>query len=432
MSKYLFLLCFLLNLPAYAAETKQAENFFSVLRHVYDTDPSLNAVRARLQETKELYPQATAGWRPTLEGQASIFATDIDNSNFGGGDGATTKDLTLTLDQPIWRGGQTFAEVREAKDLINAGEALLHQAEQDTLFKTLRAMLALSRDRDLYNLRVRNENGLQEELTAARARFDDGVLTITDVEQSKARYSRAKADTLVAKRALDISRAEFMEVTGIYEDMEFALPELDFQFPSSADELLALAEMQNPSLWIAKYEASAAEHNAVASFRRLLPQLAAFASYNKQYDPQPGIIPDSQTETIGLRAVIPLYQAGVVRSQTRQAKHAAKREKYESEATIRDIRQNVLRNYRTYLASIDELSLRETEINAADEAYKGVMEEEKLGQRTVLDLLDADRELVGARISLVNTAYNKDLANYALAADLGLLNAANLGLVTEK
>ncbi len=415
------------TLPTYAASEPQ--DVMGVLKHVYLTNPGLNATRERLKETKELYPQAVSGWRPSIEAEASLFATDIDNSNFGGGDGATTKDLTLTFDQPLWRGGKTFSDVREAKDLINAGEALLHEAEQNVFLDTIGAILSVSRDTELYNLRLKNEQSLSQDFKATKARFENGVLTRTDVEQATARLQRTQANTINAARALDISRAEFAEVTGLNPDNIQTLPAMDFQFPAAIEDMLDTAEQQNPSLWIARYEENAAGHNAVSAFRDLLPRISAFASYNKQYDPQPGIIPDSQAQTIGVRAVIPLYQAGLKRSQMRAAKYSAQRLIYESEVTARRIRQDVIRNYRSYLSAQEELRVRQDEITSSENALIGVREEERLGQRTILDVLDADRELITAKVSLATARYNQAFANVALAANLGLLNASNLGLL---
>lgn len=144
-----------------------------------------------------------------------------------------------------------------------------------------------------------------------------------------------------------------------------------------------------------------------------------------------GIIPDSRVETVGLRAVIPLYQAGIKRSEIRQAKYNAKRLAYESEEAERRIRQNVLSNYRSYLAAKEEIEIRHAEIKATEEALKGVTEEVNLGQRTLLDLLDTDRDLIEAQTAFVTAEYNRHFTNYALAENLGLLNASNLGL-TEK
>ncbi len=429
----ILLLSFLLLSPTHlhaAEEQPDHQNFFQVLRHVYHTHPGLNAAREKLAETKELYPQATSGWRPTLGAEAGIFTTDIDNSNFGGGDGATTKDYSVTLDQPIWQGGKTFAETRRARALINAGEAYLHQAEQDILLEAIRAMLNVKRDVQLYNLRLKNQENIQGQRNGARARFDGGELTITDVDQAKGRLARADSAVINAKRAMDISMAEFEQITGLSADNVPSVPMLDFQFPDGIDELLAAADSQNPDLWIARYEQNAAEHGIDSVFRELLPRLSAYAAYNKSYDPQPGIITSSAVETLGLRAVIPLYQAGTTRSRLRQAKHSAKRSTYEAEDLQRQIRQDVLRNYRILTSAADEEEYRMIEITAAESTMHGVEEEAKLGQRTVLDILDASNDIITSQTALVGTKYQGELSNYLLAANLGLLNAANMGLIT--
>ena len=424
----LLALSFLISNSVLANQEPENSDFFEILKSVYQTHPGLNAAREQLKETKELYPQARAGWLPTIDASAQIYATDIDNSNFGNGDGATTKNLNLSLDQPIWRGGQTFAETDRAKDLIMAGEANLHEREQDILLQAVIAMLNLNRDRELYNLRLKNVDNLNKERTAAQERFDNGVLTITDVEQAKARLASAKANLVNAERSLEISEAEYKAVIGQEPPKQMNIPMIDFQFPDSIEDMKSMAESTNPTLWISRFQHDAAGHNADAVFRELFPQISAFASYDKQYDPQPGIVPDSRTETIGIRATIPLYAGGARHSRIREAKYAEQRRAYEAEDMQRQVIQDLIANYRAYLTVSQERALRENEIYANQQALKGVSEEANLGQRTVLDILDADRDLINARVALANAKRDETFAQFSVAAGLGILTAHNLGL----
>lgn len=418
MRNILFLMAVIFFSPAQAYAERQV-TIADILKQVYESNPSLLAAREELNETMELYPQARAGWLPSLNAETSIYATDIDTSNFAGGDGATTKDMTVSLDQPIWQGGRTFSETAEARDLIRAGQAVLRKEEQKILLDALTAYLDVKRDREILALRRRNENNLQQEYEAAKERLELGEITKTGVAQAEARLARAEADRIGARRDLETSAAKFVAVTNMQPPETMSAPPLDFEFPGATDDVMALAEQQNYDLIIARFRHKAAEHNADSVFRELLPQLSAFASWNRQYDPQPGIISETQTETVGLRATLAVFQGGILRSDLRKARAKAKQQEYGIDAVRDQVRQDVTRNLRSYEASKKQVKSRHVEIKAAKAALEGVREESRIGQRTLLDVLEADEDLIAAKIALAQARRNEAVAAYALANVLG-------------
>lgn len=396
----------------------------SILSYTYVNNPSLMAAREELKEAQELYPQARAGWLPSVSAESSLYATDVESSNFQSGDGATTKDLTVQLDQPIWRGGRTFAETARAQDLIRMAEASLKLSEQDIFLSAIATTLDYVRDKQVLALRQRNEGLLSDELNAAQERFNIGDLTVTDVQQAKTRLSRAQSLRIQAQTDLDITRARFVQVVGIQAPAELSPAQPQFALPTTLDEMVFLGEQQNPEVLMAKYQHEASEHNIDAVFRELFPQISGFASINKQYDPQPGIVSDARTDMIGVRAKLALYQGGATRSRIRQARSNAKRREYEIHEIKRAIAQEVTANWRSYVSAQAQTKNRGEEIKAAEMALEGVRIEAKEGQRTVLDILDADRELIEAQVALANAQRNEKLAYYALGATLGLIEAA--------
>lgn len=412
--------------PAFAQNKQGYLELTHVLQRVYHSNPTLMAAREELKETRELYKQARAGWLPSVNAEASIFATDVESSNFGVGDGATTKDVTLSLDQPIWRGGRTFAETARANDLIRAGTAYLIQREQEIFLETATLYLNVLRDWEIFDLRQKNHTILIKELQAARNRKELGEITETDVQQAKSRASRAKSEMIAAERDYEISRNEFEEIVGFAPPRRMMVPYLKFNMPETVTEMVDMAVEHNPEVLISQFEQEAAEHNADAQFRVLMPQVSAFASYNRQYDPQPGIVDKSQTETIGLRATLSLYAGGATRSRTREAKHEAKRRGYLIESVKRRITQEVKSNWRAYSAAQSLTENRKREIEAAEQALKGVHIEAEAGQRTVLNILDADQELIEAKSDLAEARRDELLARFTLAKTLGFLDSRSL------
>jgi len=163
-------------------------------------------------------------------------------------------------------------------------------------------------------------------------------------------------------------------------------------------------------------------------FRELLPQVSAFASFNRQYDPQPGIVDRTGGETIGVRATIALYQGGATRSRERKARYASKRREFEIEETKRSVRREVIENWASYRSALQQTENRKQEIEAAEAALKGVRMELDVGQRTLLDLLDADEEVIEAKVGLSFARRNEIVALFSLANSLGLLTVHSLGI----
>src|SRR5690606_34101650 len=148
-------------------------------------------------------------------------------------------------------------------------------------------------------------------------------------------------------------------------------------------------------------------HKADAVFRELLPQVSAFASYNKQYDPQPGIVDESETQTVGLKATLALYEGGATRSRIREAESTAIRRRYNIEESRRRIRQEVISHGGTLRPAREETASRKEQITASEGALAGVREEAKGGQRQVLDILDAGQEVIAAKAALAVARRNE-------------------------
>lgn len=402
--------------------------FIDILRHVYEFNPSLRATRAELQGIHELYPQALAGYRPSLTLESNIYAKNIDGKSVGVHDGTTTKDVTLSLSQPLFRGGRTTAEVARANSTIKAAYAGLLQGEQVIFLQTITAIADVIRDRTLVDLRENNEQLLTEELKAARARMNAGDLTRTDATQAEARLARAVSEKISGQNTLNASTARFEELVGYLPPDHLEFPRLIFHFPATRQAMIAIAEQNNPEIEMAVHSFAAAGHAVDATFRELMPQISAFATYSKEYDPQPGGVEDVAAQTIGIRASVPLYEAGSTRSRVREAKDTARQREIEIEKTKRRIAQMIVGDSNGLSAAQAEIISRIAQIDAAQAAREGVGEEAHLGERTVLDILNADQELLDAKAARIIAERNEIVRHYSLAADLGMLLPERMGL----
>lgn len=408
-----------------ASEEGAVAQLAVVLQWAYENNPTLRAARVELKAVQEEMPQAMGGWKPTVDASGNISSVKIDGSNFGG-EGTTSKEMELGFSQPLYRGGRTIAAMGSAEERILAQRSLLKALEQDVLLGVATAYMDVVRDSALLDLSRNNENVLAKNLEATKDRFDVGELTRTDVAQSEARLARAKADRISASGDLQSSKAAYEQIVG-RRPGKLVSPVLQFPIPDGLDESIDFAEKNNPSVLAARYLHESAEEDVDGVFGELLPELALVGSWNRQYDPQPGLLKESTTRTVALQASIPLYQAGSVRSRVRQAKHTANQRYLEILESRRDVRQQVITNWENLAAAEAEILSRQAQVEAARLAQEGVQEENALGARSVLDVLDADQEYLDAQAALVSAQRNKVVAEFALAATLGLLTPENLG-----
>lgn len=396
-----------------------------VFQYTYEQNPTLNAARAELRAVEEKMPQAFSGWLPTVQGDASITATDTDGSNFGTASGSTAKDMAVSLNQPLFRGGRTMAGMAAARHTIDARSALLNNTVQNVLVSAATAYMDVLRDQALLNLSREARDVIAKQFEATQDRFDVGELTRTDVSQAEARLAKAEADITTARGQLNSTAAVFYQVVGIAPG-KLQRPEIKADIPETLDEIVALAESNSPVVVSAQSAHRASEKDADGVFGELLPEVGFMSSWNKTFDPNPGLLDEQTTKMVGISASIPLYQAGAVRSRVREAKHVANQRYIEILETKRDVRQKAVHNWSQLQAARAEIRSREAQVKASKVAQEGVHYESDLGSRTVLDALDADQELLDAQVALVTAERNEVVALLELLATIGSLNPETL------
>lgn len=409
----------------------EAENLTleAVLAYTYTRNPTLRAARAELRAVNESLPQAYAGWKPSVEANSALIVTDIEGGNFGG-DGSTSKDFELAVDQPVYRGGRTWAESAAARSIIKAQRASVLQTEQDILLSAASAYMDVVRDRSVLDLRQNNRRVIAEQLEATRARFKYGELTRTDVSQAESRLADAEAAVIEAEASLERSEGAFTEITGLNSGI-LDKPYLEFDLPENREDYIHQARNTAPGVLAAVNLHRASEKNVDANFRELLPQIGIFSSWNRTYDPAPGIVDEQTTATFGLSASLPLYQAGAVRSRVREAKHTANQRYMQIVEARKRAAQQAVSAWAGLLSSRAQIQARSAQVKSAGIAREGVKKEEELGARTILDTLNADQEYLDAQVALVSADRDYIVAQFQVLAVLGELTPQNLGFPYE-
>ncbi|MDF2765702.1 MAG: type secretion outer membrane protein TolC family [Rhodospirillales bacterium] len=410
-----------------AAVPAWAQSLTDVLATTYSTNPELMAGRAELRATNELVPQALSGWRPTIAGTASIGRTWIDSEV--GSDATNPRTVGLSLSQPVYRGGRTVAATREAENLVLAQRARLVGVEQDVLLDAVAAYMDVVRDAAVLELNVNNQQVLSRQLEAARDRFEVGEITRTDVAQSEARLAGANASRIAAEGDLTESRARFVEVVGEAPGT-LETPPILATLPGSLEEAIEVAVNANPNVVAADYVERAARDGVDVVFGELLPSIAlqGEVEYGEE---QSTFADDRTTATVEAQVTVPLYQAGEVSSRVREAKKRASQRRLEMAQQRRGAAQIATTAWEALSTARAQIDAFEAQVRSAEIALEGVREEAQVGSRTILDVLDAEQELLDARVSLVRAKRDEIVAGFQLLAAVGNLTARDLDLPVE-
>ena len=408
-----------------------AQTLEESLATAYSSNPDLLAARAQLRSVNEGVPQALSNWRPrvTVTGSAGFQRLEFDGGS--GSDTETTEpwEVGLGVTQSLYRGGRTTAETARAEAEVEAQRARLTATEQEVLLDGVIVHMDVWRDQSVLRLTRGNEQVLRRQLEAARDRFTVGEITRTDVAQSEARLARATAERIDAAGSLASSRADFQRVIGIYPGILVQPPVLE-GLPAEQRSVVDIALARNPNLASAQFSARAARHQVREDLGRFLPEVSLTGDISHSEE---SVVEDGETDQYRILAqvTIPLYQQGLVSSQVREDKQLANQRRLEIDAERRTVEQNAIRAWEALETARAQIVSFTAGVAANQIALEGVRQEQAVGARTVLDLLDAEQELLDSEVLLVRAQRNDLVASYAELATMGRLTAADLKLPVD-
>jgi len=404
-----------------------AESLRDALAKAYATNPELLSERANLRAIDEGVPQALSNWRPTVTLSGDAASEKIDSS--GSSSTRHPKSIELSVTQPIYRGGRTVYETREAESEVLAGRARLHSREQGVLLSATRAYMNVVRDEAVLRFNRVNEQRVARQLQATQDRFRVGEITRTDVAQAEARLARAKADRIQAEGVLVNSREAYRRVIGVAPG-KVSKPKIKLVLPANADESRALGKDNNPDVVSARHSETAARHNVRKIRGELLPSVNLRGNLSTEHETS-GAGSNRRTAEVIVELTVPLYQQGSVYSQVREARQVLSRRSEELETAQRAaieaaaIAWNSLQTARAVVQSF------QAEVRANEIALDGVQREALVGSRTVLDVLDAEQELLDAKVNLVRSERDELVARFELKSAVGGLTALDLKLPVQ-
>jgi outer membrane protein len=431
-----------------------AQSLQEALAAAYANNPALLAARAQLRAVDENVPQALAGWRPTVvlgaaagyadttsRNQATVpvqrdFAGNVRNPDTAGQPFSlftdvprNTANVTATVTQPLYRGGRTTAATRRAENQVYAQRSRLLGTEQQILLESVASYVAVIRDQEEVRLNTNNVQVLQRQLQATNERFRVGEITRTDVAQAEARLAQARflldqAQGQPAVLPRGVPAADRHRAARVSAPAPLALP------VRSRQEAVRLATDNNPAVVAALFDEQAARDNIDLQFGALLPQVsAAGAGLPDRQQRRARLPPDGTAgDGDGDGAVVPGRRracAGPPGAAAGAAGPPGGAGRPPAAAQQSAQAWETLGSARAQVESV------RAQIRAQEIALDGVQREAVVGSRTTLDVLNAEQELLNARVQLVRSLATLINASYALAATIGRLTAQDLGLPVQ-
>jgi outer membrane protein len=419
-----------------------ADTIEAALARAYQSNPQLNAQRALVRSTDENVPQALSGYRPKAALTASggfqytdvattsgpgDSATDLVRKDYHGADAPRSAGLTVT--ETLFNGNQTANKTRAAESGVSGAREALRVLEETVLLSAATIYMDDLRDAAIVEVERSNVLVLEQTLKQTRERYNAGTVTPTDVAQAEAQLAAGRTQQLTAESNLVTTRSNFRRIIG--NDPSNLAPgsPVDRFLPKSPNSAVDLGLIENPNVTAAMYGIDVNYLQVKINEGALLPTVSLQASVQQSYE---------QTLTtfrsFGAAAVAqvsaPIYQGGAEYSLIRQSKETLAQQRLNLEMTRDQTRANVVTAWGQLVAGKAEVVSAESLVTASEIALTGVRREATVGQRTTLDVLNAQQALVNARIALVTAQHDRVVASYAVLNAIGRLSPQVLNLPT--
>jgi outer membrane protein len=411
----------------------QTETLREALAKTYDANPTIMAQRAQLRTLDEDVAIARAAGRPQVTATADA-TQDVFTDNLPG-DNERGLSVGADVSMPLFAGGRIRNSVRAADTRVEAGRADLRATEGDIFTEAVSAYMDVIRDRVIVQLNENQVRVLETNLQATRDRFEVGDLTRTDVAQSEARLALAQSNLATAEGQLEASEENFRRVIGDVPGELQPPPPLP-PLPGSADQASQVALANNADLASIAAQARAAGFDVAAVRGERLPTISAVGTTRyldalgtNETDAGVPLGPNSTTSTgIGLSLRVPLYQGGAAGARVRRAQAFRSQLLEQAIGIERLVIADSRAAFASYQAAQEAIESNEIAVAANQLALEGTRAEQTVGTRNVLDVLNAEQELLNSQVALVTARRDAYVAGFQLLNTMGQAEAENLNL----
>ena len=417
-----------------------ADTIDAALVRAYQNNPQLNAQRAAVRSTDENVPQALSGYRPRVAITASAGYQYTDVLTTAGGTGTNLvktivhganapRSVGVTASQTIFNGQQTANRTRAAESQVSGAREALRVLEQSVLLAGATIYMDFLRDSAIVEVQRSNTRVLEQTLKQTRDRFNVGEVTRTDVAQSEAQLAAGKTQQLTAESNLTTTRANFRRIIGNEPENLAPGSPVDRFLPGTLPSAVDLGLIENPNVTAAMFGIDVNYLQVKINEGALLPVVTVQGSVQQSYEQTQTIFRSFGASIIG-QVSIPVYQGGAEYALIRQSKETLAQQRLNLETTRDQTRASVVQAWGQLLAGKAQVASAQSQVTASEIALNGVREEAKAGQRTTLDVLNAQQALVNARVALVTAQHDRVVASYAVLNAVGRLSPLVLNLST--
>jgi outer membrane protein len=417
-----------------------ADTIEAALVRAYQNNPQLNAQRATVRSTDENVPQALSGYRPRVAVTASAGYQYTDSNSTAGGTpnaivrteihGANApRSVGATVSQTLYNGQQTANRTRAAESQVSGAREALRALEQTVLLQAATIYMDYLRDSAIVEVQRSNVRVLEQTLKQTKDRFNVGEVTRTDVAQSEAQLAAGRTQQLTAESNLTTTRSNFRRIIGNEPQNLSPGSPVDRYLPGSLPASVDLSLVENPNVTAAMFGIDVSYLQTRVAEGALLPTVTFQASVQQTYEQTMTIF-----RTFGASAVaqlnVPIYNGGAEYALIRQSKETVAQQRLVLEQTRDQTRANVVTAWGQLVAGKAQVASAQSQVSASEIALNGVREEAKAGQRTTLDVLNAQQALVNARVALVTAQHDRVVASYGVLNAVGRLSPTVLNLAT--
>ncbi|WP_449467669.1 TolC family outer membrane protein [Stenotrophomonas humi] len=419
---------------ALAPLTTHAADLLQVYEMARNGDPQLSAAESNRLYTKEGQVQARAALLPQVNGEASLDRSRVKADGVSGSTTSKTRNYGINGSQTLFNWGQ-FATLRAQRDISQAADFTLDSANDDLVVRTATTYFNVLVSIESLTAAETNEAAAKKQFDYADKRLEVGLAPITDVHEARAQYDQARANTILARNALEDAYQALTELTGQPVRDVRGLP-ADFrpELPANrgnVDQLVTDAISRNPALKSQELQVSAAESNVSAARGAHYPTLSLGGSWGKNAkwgDSVGGssLTPDTTSNSIGLTLSVPIFAGGATQSRVRQALAQRDIQQDTFEQQKRALDRNTRNAYQALVAGISEVEARRLAVVSAQSAYDASQVGLEVGTRTVLDVVQNQRTLFQAQLDYAQSRYNFLLARLQLSQAIGDLEIAEV------
>jgi outer membrane protein len=417
-----------------------ADTIEAALVRAYQNNPQLNAQRASVRSTDENVPQALSGYRPRVAVTGSAGYQYTDTLSTAGGTPTTLvrtgihganspRSIGATATQTLFNGQQTANRTRAAESQVSGAREALRVLEQTVLLQAATIYMDYLRDSAIVEVQKSNVRVLEQTLKQTKDRFNVGEVTRTDVAQSEAQLAAGNTQLLTAEANLTTTRSNFRRIIGNEPSALAPGSPVDRFLPGTLPSAVDLGLTQNPNVTAAMFGIDVSYLQVRVNEGALLPTVTLQASVQQSYEQTMTIQRSFGASVIGQLSV-PVYQGGAEYALIRQSKETLAQQRLNLEQVRDQTRANVVTAWGQLVAGKAQVQSAQSQVAASEIALNGVREEAKAGQRTTLDVLNAQQALVNARVALVTAQHDRVVASYSVLDKVGRLSPIVLNLPT--